>query len=1213
MPAFESLNITTHRGRSTERHRTQPCFCLDTVIANPMKSLLLIPLILSFTPGTSQAQSFYKDPTGLFSMRPDEKKSSYTVDRFGPVGMSIELIQPAFTMRIKAIEEGSPAAAAGGLKPGLIIESINGEKLKDIDSRSQLGDMITTAEAKDGLLKMKVADRPGGSTREVDVRIPALGAYSKTWPLDCPKSDKIVRNYAEYLKKPGSNKGFADIGMLFLLSTGEEGDLAFVREWARSQKGSSSLSWHIGYGGLALCEYYLRTGDEAVLPAIQARADKLVEMENNGGWAGRGPLAALTYGGGGGHLNAAGTLAAGYLLIAKECGANVPEETLLRVLAHFYRFAGRGNVPYGNNKPEGGFTDNGKNGKLAFVMSAAANLTPNGENSIYARARDTASQFAFYSTGYMLHGHTGGGIGEIWRSASMGLLNEKTPKHYRDFMDQRRWHYELSRRFDGSFGILGGERYDNPEWGAGYALTFTVPRKTLRLTGAPPTKFSKTYQLPERPWGTAGDDDFESIEPAALAGGKLPDLSHETIADSTGLALISKRGKPPLDRDTLLHFLHHPNYTVRTIYQEEIGKHEPALLDGLLSSDDARLRRVALEFLESKAAGNDTLTEPRLERLRAMLADPNESWFVNEIALRVAAKAPQDWLVGQVDLIIPYLAHPEWWFQHSALVALTPVVADKRCYERVLPAIGKLLQANHVYGIVSPVRWGPLPEILRQAPPEVQALARSSFKEAYVNYVEYKHPLDQVNATVNPTIREFIAETLANVPGGFDVLYHAARERSPNATLPYEKLFLKADAEQFSPELKKEVDALIKTRLIPRFIGENREFLLKEQANEHVPASYYYREARVLGLAELYRRIGIHDYDWHDFGPAPAKMKWHYLSFDPPETLAWDSTKPRYRDVSFPKGTEDWFKPSFDPARAGWKTGLAPFGANNGKLITKEGSCPLDFCRHGEPMQTLWEKEVLLLRGIFKFPAFKEGHRYELRLGGMSHVGAGEGGRIYINGKLFFENKSKVDRRGGAKPFGGELHRDWWPDFQGGETEIAYIGFMGNHNGWRSRHLMIWVQEMKFPPLGEKEILQSTTTLPMTSSAWQALQDTEANDLDPEEGKFLWDGEFKSNPKAVGSWTTVGVVNSLAEFDPNKLRDGNRAPLQEINLKSDGTTDDLLWIWSGDILMDLRKNQALKMEIGKHDGTEYLFIEAGGFNTKHGDQWKSPWFILKRP
>ena len=212
---------------------------------------------------------------------------------------------------------------------------------------------------------------------------------------------------------------------------------------------------------------------------------------------------------GNGHLNAAGTHVLTFLLLAKECGAKVPDQTLDDALVHFYRYAGRGGIP-GDNRPGHGFVDNGKNGLLAFAMAAAAALTPNGEQSVYARARDVCAMQSFYTTGFMLHGHTGGGIGEGWRSASMGLLHEKKPRQYRDFMDQRQWHYDLSRRFDGSFGILGGAGYDKEQWGVAYPLAYTIPRKTLRITGAAPTQFSKLFKLPELPWGTEADNAFFS-------------------------------------------------------------------------------------------------------------------------------------------------------------------------------------------------------------------------------------------------------------------------------------------------------------------------------------------------------------------------------------------------------------------------------------------------------------------------------------------------------------------------------------------------------------------------------------------------------------------------------------------------------------------------------------------------------------------------------
>ena len=89
------------------------------------KLILTILLVFAYSIDTVEAQSFYKDPRGLFSTRPSETKSLTNIKRFGPVGMGIDLIQPAFTMRISHIEESSPAAKTGKLKTGQIIKSIN--------------------------------------------------------------------------------------------------------------------------------------------------------------------------------------------------------------------------------------------------------------------------------------------------------------------------------------------------------------------------------------------------------------------------------------------------------------------------------------------------------------------------------------------------------------------------------------------------------------------------------------------------------------------------------------------------------------------------------------------------------------------------------------------------------------------------------------------------------------------------------------------------------------------------------------------------------------------------------------------------------------------------------------------------------------------------------------------------------------------------------
>jgi len=507
------------------------------------------------TASKTNGKSFYKKP-GLFSTRADETKSLQEIKRFGPVGLGFELIRPVFTLRIANVEEGSPAAKTGKFKKGQIIETINGAKLADIDPRIQLGNALTKAEATDGIVRLKIK-----GAGEVIVKIPVLGIYSKTWPLNCPKSDKIVRQAADYLKKVGPGKTFADSGMLLLLSTGDKDDLEFVRQWARKAK-AHSYPWYQGYGGIPLTECYLRTGDPEILARIQEWVESAVKAQHNDAWAGRGS-ALTTYGNG--HLNAAGTHVVTFLLLAKECGADVPEHALQGALHHFYRYVGRGNNPYGDDRPEIGFVDNGKNGKLAFAMAAAASLTGDDENSVYAKARDVCAMQSFYTTTFMLHGHTGGGIGEIWRSASMGFLHEKKNKQYREFMDNRMWHYDMSRRFDGSFGILGGAGYDKELWGMTYALTYTMPKKTLRITGAPRTKYSKTYKLPSIPWGTKADDTFLSLDPVPAANGKKYDFSGETLAKDSSLHFLRRfHGKPQSD-DEIRKYIHHHDYNYRYI------------------------------------------------------------------------------------------------------------------------------------------------------------------------------------------------------------------------------------------------------------------------------------------------------------------------------------------------------------------------------------------------------------------------------------------------------------------------------------------------------------------------------------------------------------------------------------------------------------------------------------------------------------------------
>ncbi len=1178
-------------------------------------------------------KGFYKAP-GLFSTRPSETKSLQSVDRFGPVGMGIELHQPAFVMKIKNIEKGSPAAETGKLKKGQTIETINGQKLADIDPRMQLARILGKAEAADGVLKFAIK----GLGEPVIVKVPVLGAYSKTWPLKCPKSDKIVRQVADYLAKPGSNKGIADIGMIFLLSTGEDKDLAVVRKWARSAANRPhTYAWYLGFGGIPLCEYYLRTGDKEVLPGIQKWVNNAVKGQYLDGWAGRGGVCSVTYGNG--HLNAGGTSVVTFLLLAKECGADVPDHALLGALIHFYRYAGRGGNPYGDGRTEVGFVDNGKNGNLAFAMAAAASLTPEGEESVYAAARDTCAMTSFYTTTFMLHGHTGGGIGEIWRSAAMGLLHDKKPKQYREFMDNRKWHYELSRRFDGSFGILGGGGYDKEQWGVAYPLAYTIPRKILRITGAPPSKFSKKYQLPKLPWGTEADNAFVSLEAVPDKDGKQQDLSDETLARDSSMHFIRRFHGPDQPSDDVIRkYIHHQDHNIRFVaankalgvnsgyigWRKGGGKVRPKLVMEFMQHKDPRVRRAMFTAIVKRS---DVLTPEIFALAVKAVKDRGESWAVKDPALQIIGHGQADWVVPHVDLLLGFLKHSEWWLQNAALTALTPVAADERCYKKVLPAIGELIRTNQRSALTLGL-MGSIRAKIKAGGPAVQKLAAETLKESYTGYTGVKTARGGQNiASTYDSHLKYIAASLADVPGGLDVLYEIARKRFPQQILPYKEFFLNADPSKFGPELKKAITPIIIDELIPEFVGRNRANLQKlADAEVQSPRPGGSRDA-IDGLAALYDRAGQSEFAWRIFLDL-RNAEWSYHSFDPivAEQVPWDQLITRYREVTPPEGMEKWHAPDFNPAKSAWKTGKSPFGHYMGKLpkgpITKCGArCVGPGCYGATKINTLWEKEVLLMRGTFKIPPIKKGRRYRLRINDGEHVGAGGGHIIYINGKELIEVKQGNGRGSGGQVKGAFITKEFLDDFQGGEVTVAVKTFLRFNSKYKVKpttktpqgKVSLHLEEQKLPPMGDDLVIKSAGVVAMLSSEWQAKQDPDDREQSSSAVKFRWDGKFTANPKVLGSWKVITEVAEIADFDPSKKVRKARHPLfTAITFKDRARTTNPMLVWSGDILMDLNKFQALKMQAKKIDGSEYLFVENGGFSTRNKPGWKSKLYVLKR-
>lgn len=1160
--------------------------------------------------------AYYKD-FPLFHYYPEEGDARFLIDHIGPLGIGLELRQPAFVMHLMSVEPGSPAAATGKLKPGQIIESINGKTLKEIDPRVILGNLITEAEAKDGVLKMMVKADAKAKAEEVIVKIPVMGAYSETWPLKCPKSDKIVRTFAEFLAAHPCGWGSA----LFLLSTGEEKDLEVVRNWFSGKlPGGKSIAspWDIGYNGPAICEYYLRTGDASVLPAIKSMMERLKETIYNGSWMGRGGCNYNYMAGG--HMNAAGVHCLTFLLLAKECGVDVDEHTLQSCLYHFYRYAGHLNVSYGDGVPEGGGVDNGKNGGLAFAMAAAATLLPDGEKSVYAKARDISANKSFYTTSWLFHGHTGGGIGEIWRGSAAGLLSEKRPEMYRSFMNERRWMYELARRHDGAFGWASGMNVSygttghkgGTAWGNFVPLIYTVPRKNLRIHGAPATKYSKTYKIPERPWGTDADEVFLSLQAGEHKPGLKLDLSKERLPTHASWPTMRYLNNPKVTDDELLMYAYHPDSTSLGSAAGSIaGLGRIHLIVELLKSKDPRARLAGIKAVSGEKKGvpanADRLTDEVIKLLGNIISDPQESWWVVMAALDMLSLAPAEKIAPYYESLAKWLQHEDWWLRQSALKAVTPLAADKDFYKKIMPVVGQMVANNQRAVALNPL--GGIVTRIREAAPEVQVSAIDELAAAYSKYPsDFKAPGGQDMSNCADYMLKGIANKLAELPGGFDKLYEVSRKRFPTEVLPHKELYMVADATTFGPNVKEALKPIVLNYLIPQYVAANP--LLRSEATSEPPLPKTKpREPQMDGLVDLYDRVGIDKYDWHVFGPDLTAITWGYHTFDPPEEKIWEPGW-RYRNVTPPKGMENWFKPDFDAAAAGWKTGYAPFGQLDGKLPKEPMStCKIPFCRCSEPLKTFWDKEVLLLQAKVSFPAFKQGHRYRLLVGGMSHVNAGDGCEVYVNGKQVLQRNEGVGKRAGDKPICFTIDKTLWPEFQK-EVVIAAKGFLNIPGGKRSlgvkkQHFSIFLEEMEVPPITDEMIEKGKTLQPMLSSAWQASLD--------DGDRFFYDGEFIPNKAIVGDWITIGKVASVDDFKPgDEPSVSTNAALQKVSLKPDGKTDQETLLWSGDTLMDLKAYQALKMTIEKIGTQEYLFVESGGFNKKNPQDWKTSYTVMKR-
>jgi len=540
------------------------------------------PLAIDFT-GQQQRQLDRDYRYYTFSGRPRLAE----IYRMGITGAHIRDVDLRPEVVVSFIEPGSPAE--GALEVDDVIVGANGRMFRHRrDPRVPLGFALAEAQtdALGGVLTLHVVR--SGKSFNARIELGISGAYSRTWPYDCPRSKAIGDRMVQFIleNEPGSLIGVhygggGFWGPLFMMGSGDDAALDMVRRhFYRGMikdaypEPAGGRSWGSAYTLVNLCEYYLLTGDSAALPAITYHKTILQNGQSAaGGWGHGCPCSGY------GEVNNVGFVALMGLALARRCGVEMDEPRLAQSIRYFGRFIG-GSAPYGNHRGgnRGGRMDNGmaSMGALTFRFF--------DEETVARRWGRTVC----YMWMARERGHGEGIFNFSWGPAGAAL---GPPDEFQAFMNNLVWYYELARTREGGIKFLRGGHFSYPiGQTAAVGMAFMLPRKKIYVTGAPPSVFAM------RPPNDA------LAEAADLYKQKRWQPLHQRLAAYTANAT-----KP------------HQEYATQLLAAYRRMEHHVAasleLAAGNIASGETKLAREQLDALE-RLLGE---TRPEIARLRERL------------------------------------------------------------------------------------------------------------------------------------------------------------------------------------------------------------------------------------------------------------------------------------------------------------------------------------------------------------------------------------------------------------------------------------------------------------------------------------------------------------------------------------------------------------------------------------------------------------------
>jgi len=355
------------------------------------------------------------------------------------------------------------------------------------------------------------------AVKQTTINIPQLGSFGESYNPDSAKVANMSKLMSERLLQQQRPDGsWPQTGgyttdawatcmcALALMSTGEQKFDEPVRKAAHFvAKDAHWCDWAIpnGLNLMFLSEYYLRSKDESVIPAIeilQQRCKRFVASDYVAGHKTHPGYSESGYIGGGGFI------AAG-LALASHTSAKIDEEFLGKMLDRAQDLAPDGNIPYGRTIGRKEYKVPEKAGQsysLAsgpyVIASRVAKVTPKVLKDTFEK-RYTSAPY-----GNADHGHASSFLSYFW--GIMGTAVQGNDEAYKQHLSAFTWKMALARGYEGL--VMPNNSYRTEYQGAEgvvdyyqraamWVIILNAHKKNLAMTGMEQYQNKQTRDLPK--------------------------------------------------------------------------------------------------------------------------------------------------------------------------------------------------------------------------------------------------------------------------------------------------------------------------------------------------------------------------------------------------------------------------------------------------------------------------------------------------------------------------------------------------------------------------------------------------------------------------------------------------------------------------------------------------------------------------------------------